>query len=610
MGNIKNYNFNKLDVKLSNSDYWDFYLANDSQDEINNGGIDSNGCLVAWYDFNDSSIYTNGIDTINSLAIWDNAVNTGYTFPTFGLTGLDNGKIKYVKTAGDDANIGLLNILNTSTLTIPANDYRLKLNLVSGSTRQFVYPVEFAGDPGPIGGRIRLSGGFYQGYYKLDGSTYEVLPRRTNKAWVADFWLNKTEIPHTGTTLNDIYPNNKGFFFYMGTRAENKFWNIFNGNNTGCTLECTVPSGCTDSLTTFCTKIKENSIDILDVESNFMIPLSPPQIKIEKITNEFLIYGRADDNYKCGGCGSTKDNRPFGRETACSYDGNGIYVSQVKTHKTDDRNPFLIYGRANDNANGKCGQCGGTKDNDGYGRETACSYSGDSEPTIELDKDVDIIDNAIGFRIKDDGSIGYRSLKVTGYCQNETYITGVTVEEKYSQAGVVKDDEWTRINIRFVADKTYTDSELNCKDRRKGRLMIYVNCRLKVVFDDFDEFIGKRLDEYYAKQVGVPFNISVGGGTQGLLESMTFDGQDLADLGLNIERNFAGSFIGEISQFKFNICDLTFNDIDFGCKIDAAKYGLPTNEQIESALLIFGDVNGEFFIIGDDNFGVIIRDEI
>lgn len=609
MGNIKNFNFNKIDLKLSNSDYWDFYLATDGQEEINNNGLDSNGCLAVWYDFADPLIYNGsvGINTITSLARWDYAVNTGYTFPTFGLTGLDNGKLRYVKASGDTANIGLLDILNGSTLVIPANEPRLKLSLVSGSTNQFVYPVELVNDPGPIGTRLRLSGGFYQGYYKIDGSTYEVLPTRTPKAWVADFWLNKTEIPHTGTTLNDKYPNNKGFFFYMGTRAENKFWNIFDGNNTGCTINCTTPSGCTDTVTNFCTTVKENSIDILDVESNIMVPLSPPQIDIEKITNGFLIYGRAEDNYKCSGCGSTKDNRPFGRETACSYSGGGLYVSSEKTHITDNTNPFLIYGRATDN--GTCNQCGSFRNSDGYGRETACSYSGDSEPIYEVDKAVDIIDNSIGFRIKDDGSIGYRSLKLTGYCSGETYMTGVNVEERYSQAGIIKDDEWTRISIRFVANQTYTEDELKCKDRRKGRLMIYVNCRLKVIFENFDEIIGKRLDEYYAKQVGVPFNISIGGGSQGLIESMTFDGQDAADLGLDIEKNFAGSFIGEISQFKFNICNVTFNDIDFGCKIDAAKYGLPTNEQIESDLLIFGDDMGSFFIIDTDNFGVLIIDE-
>jgi hypothetical protein len=30
----------------------------------------------------------------------------------------------------------------------------------------------------------------------------------------------------------------------------------------------------------------------------------------------------------------------------------------------------------------------------------------------------------------------------------------------------------------------------------------------------------------------------------------------MADRNLPIEQNFAGTFIGKISQFKFNICDL------------------------------------------------------
>ena len=61
--------------------------------------------------------------------------------------------------------------------------------------------------------------------------------------------------------------------------------------------------------------------------------------------------------------------------------------------------------------------------------------------------------------------------------------------------------------------------------------MFYVDGRLKFVVDDFKEFVSKRLNEYKDKQLGVPFNISLGGGSQGLLESMTFDGQDPDDLG-------------------------------------------------------------------------------
>jgi hypothetical protein len=86
--------------------------------------------------------------------------------------------------------------------------------------------------------------------------------------------------------------------------------------------------------------------------------------------------------------------------------------------------------------------------------------------------------------------------------------------------------------------------------------MFYVNSNLKYIVDEFPEFIAKRLEEHKTKQVGVPFNFSLGGGSQGLIESQTFDGLDMADRNLPIEQNFAGTFIGKISQFKFNICDL------------------------------------------------------
>jgi hypothetical protein len=47
---------------------------------------------------------------------------------------------------------------------------------------------------------------------------------------------------------------------------------------------------------------------------------------------------------------------------------------------------------------------------------------------------------------------------------------------------------------------------------------------LKLKIDGFPEFIPYELNEVPEKQLGVPFNISIGGGTQGLLESYTFSG--------------------------------------------------------------------------------------
>ena len=121
----------------------------------------------------------------------------------------------------------------------------------------------------------------------------------------------------TGTTINALYPNNEGLFYYMGTRAENKFWDVFSGE-TGYTTS----SG---------------------------YPLPPPKTsKEELLNNPFLVY------------------EPTGE----------CYFTGVTTVTTDER-----------------------------------------------DKNADIVNNALGFRIREDGSIGYRSLGVSGVCSAVTSTT-------------------------------------------------------------------------------------------------------------------------------------------------------------------------------------------
>ena len=611
MGNIRNFNFNKLDLKLSNSDYWDFYLASDDRGLSPSSGLTSGDCFVVWYDFNNPSIYPNSAttaSTIYSLVNWTGATNTGYTFSTIGLTGIDNGLVTFEKDVLDLSNQNLVEALTGSTLIIPSGDTRLVMNLVTGTTDQYVYPTERIIDPTfTFGDYIQLCGGFYQGYYKIDGSTYEVLPTRVNQAWAAEFWLNKNEnCDITGTTLNDLYPENKGIFFYMGTRAENKFWNQFEGVDSGCTSACTVDSACTETLSPWCTVLKEKDITIIG-DYGFGIPLNPPQVEIELVTNNFLIYGRArderapkltgdvgtilttaitnttssNDDFGCSrsssnrvGC-SRSSSDGLGSQRVCSYDGNGIAVAKTKDVITDYRNPFLIYGRARSQSSGcTCSCCG---PDDGMGNQTICSYSGKTSPQIELDYKIDIIDNAIAFRITDDGRIGYKMLIATGMCETisgeSIYTSGTTIRQGYSEPNMITEDEWSYVVIRYTTNYE-DDCSLKVAKQRKGKLMFYVNARLKYVINDFPEFIAKRLNEYKSKQVGVPFNFSLGGGTQGLIDSQTFDGLDIADRGLPIEENFAGSFIGGISQFKFNICDLNYAQIQFNYVTDAYRYGL------------------------------------
>ena len=621
MGNIKNFNFNKLDLKLSNSDYWDFFLATD---EYNNCGGGSDDCEpVVWYDFNNIQTYEHSAITatsIVSLVSWSEAINTGYTFDTIGLTGIDNGLITFEKSPTDTTNQALLEALTGSTLVIYANDKALHMDRVTGTTGNYIYPFDILTDGS--GKYTNLCGGFYQGYYKIDGYSYQVLPTRVNQAWSAEFWVKPQDMcsAYTETILNDDNPNNKGFFFYMGTRAENKFWNIWEGADTGCTINCTQPAGCTDIISEWCTVPKETDISFVG-DYNVLIPLSPPQLDISLITNQFLVYGRARDNEYQGTTGSTAEflidennnyiisenyenilvqpssifknindigpitactctcsgcqshGNGLGSKTVCNYDKKGVVVVKKKERLTNNQNPFLIYGRGSKDPC-KCARCCGPGDN--LGNETVCSFSGLTSPIDELDYKVDVIDNALGFRIKDDGSIGYRLLSYTGQCitattGQKTYVSGVTVEEGYSIAGVVKPDEWSYIAIRFIMDYK-DDCTLETAKPRKGRLMFYINGKLKYIVEEFDEFIGKRLNEYKDKQIGVPFNMSLGGGSQGLVESQTFDGLDPNDRNLLIETHFAGTFIGGISQFKFNICDLTYDNIQNNYKADLLRY--------------------------------------
>ena len=183
------------------------------------------------------------------------------------------------------------------------------------------------------------------------------------------------------------------------------------------------------------------------------------------------------------------------------------------------------------------------------------SFTGFTQDVTELDVNEDIIDNAIGFRIKDDGSIGYRLITVSADCKT------AIMEEEYSMSGMVTSDQWEQIVVKWVNDDTYTECDLINGEPRPGRFKFYVNSNLIFVSKKLNEFIPKRLNEIQEKQIGVPYNISIGGGTQGLLESMTFDGQDPADLGLMLEQNFAGSFIGDISLFRLYGRNLSWCEI-------------------------------------------------
>ena len=82
------------------------------------------------------------------------------------------------------------------------------------------------------------------------------------------------------------------------------------------------------------------------------------------------------------------------------------------------------------------------------------------------------------------------------------------------------------------------------------RLMIYVNGFLVFISKQLDTIAMKALDDVYQKQEGVPYNMSLGGGSIGLMETILPDYSAIPEYILPIERDFCGTFLGDIKSFK------------------------------------------------------------
>ena len=80
--------------------------------------------------------------------------------------------------------------------------------------------------------------------------------------------------------------------------------------------------------------------------------------------------------------------------------------------------------------------------------------------------------------------------------------------------------------------------------------MIYVNGFRIFISKELDTFVFKALDEVYQKQEAVPYSISLGGGSLGLLETILPNYYAISDYVLPIEKDFCGTFLGDIKCFK------------------------------------------------------------
>ena len=610
-----------------------------------------------------------------------------------GLTGTDNGLVTGMTAQTITFTNGLFN--DTEKFKRNYFDRRLKLFQVTGYTNSpnirfsgfedtILYEVVSKSSP-YIGRYHELYGGFYQGFYKLFGYDYDIFPERMNKGWSVEMLLKPRLIdeffPSSGeTTLNEIYPNNKNTFFYIGARAENKYYHHADGSPSSMTGYTRITEPLVNLETCACC----NS-GITDSRCIFVYP---PR----------SVDGKHDPhvNYSCNSCGCS----------TASSNGSCSGCGCPPEEEFDD-----------------CGwEC---KIHDcGTGTTSSIQSTCESNP---LD---DSMSNALSFKLSGDPknpSICVRILRMTGDCQTTgscsttgiTYTTGYTIDEhctlpiypRCQQENPVwlEDEHWFQFNAVWerytwldecdlkyrgglddITEKLYLESLannsqilitpfynhegakpaetidlvklnqrwLNNKQYRNGRLKIYINGKLFQTFENIEEIIPRALSTDKEKQVGVPFNISWGGGTQGLRENLIFsstttpDGPYIQDpecfsdidlsgttfSGLNtnilINKYFAGSFEGAISQFRLYTTPLSAPEVKHNfkllknpfimfnpdcpdcstdiCQIDDFTYVIDESENPEPLIIIKPDNNllGRIYIYDKRDNNYLIKDNI
>jgi hypothetical protein len=148
---------------------------------------------------------------------------------------------------------------------------------------------------------------------------------------------------------------------------------------------------------------------------------------------------------------------------------------------------------------------------------------------------------------------------------------------------------------------TFTDMWTEEQKYRLGTLKFYVNGKLFMVTENFEEIIPRLLNTEKEKQIGVGYNISLGGGTQGLHDNLTFgngcpstiddityqqDPECLTNYDLEhteysglttqirLEELFGGSMIGDVSAFRMYTEPLNAGQIKHNFRLLKDKYNL------------------------------------
>jgi hypothetical protein len=662
--------------------------------------------LPVYYDLNSSNTRQNltlnyGQYDFRNLVVSENYYNpdnldltcfSAQSACDIGLVGMDNGLVTSLVGQTITFTNGLFN--QTEKFQRTYFDRRMKMFQVTGYTSQYnrfsgipkntLYEIESTVEPN-VGKYHKLYGGFYQGFYKLFGYDYEALPERTKKGWSVEMLLKpriiNDRIPGSGdTTLNEIYPDNKNTFFYLGTRAENKFYHHADGHPKCFTGYTRVTSELADCLVT-CACCNTG------VTNSRCIFVYPPR-SVDGIHDYHINYGcdvcKEQKRYcgcdcgeePCGTCGWECKTHPCALITGVTPTPMPIVPLLCKPCEptptpTPTPSPTPVYCEVVPPCEHPCPDC---ETCDECIDCITCSTTGYTsiEDTCEKDPLWDSMSNAFSVKFSGDPRnprICVKALRFTGDCVTTgacettgiTQMTGYTIDTYCSPNGIYDYcinkcdtffdlEKWTLIDVVWrrytwldtcdlqwrgglgdITEVKYLDSLVNDTTKlikppythencsidpeqielvmlnqkwlndlefRMGRLKIYVNGKPFFTIENFEEIIPRALNTDKERQIGVPFNMSWGGGTQGLHENLVFSsctlpytdyiqdpelfppnvlsGTTLAGMRTNIllEQNFGGTFEGGISQFRMYVDPLDASEVKHNFKILKDRFSM------------------------------------
>ena len=605
--NINQYNFRRWGIKPVN-EVTDICLASDEKDYDQEvifsplliGENDGNR-MPFKFNFNSSGTticQTEECSFDNDVIISENYYNPDNIDPNFcpivtnlcdvGLTGMDNGLVKHMSGETIQITTGLYTT-SADTYSRYKYDRRMKMHPITGFTTtqnrlwnddSYSYDLSYATDGGDIGYFARLEGGFFQGFYKIPGYEYQVFPQRPSFGWTAEFILRYRWTGDTSVGLNARYPDNKGTFFYMGARAENKFYHYADGSPKQDTGYTRVTSGLTCMHTCGCASTANTSSQCLQV---------------------YQPSGGTITHCTCG-CPCDCQTTVKYAEKDPLYDGVSNALSLRLSGDTG--NPRL---------------CVKT-----FRITGGCEFSGACLTGVTYQTGTSVTEWCSTRGIFDDcsGSTYVNVehwVQIDAVFQRNEWLDTCDLYEKGGLGLLVKDEYFASIENRSVTlieppltheqpynppyteVVTFNDMWTEEQKFRLGTLKFYVNGKLFLVTENFEEIIPRLLNVEKEKQIGVAYNISLGGGTQGLKDNLTFSGGCPADIieikyqqdpeclttddldnteysglttHIKLEEYFGGSMIGDISAFRMYTEPLNASQIRHNFRLLKNKYNL------------------------------------